>query len=77
MRERLARRATEAARFRDPLREARLGTAPHRLLQSTPPVQGIALDCGYQSVSRFTANFRARFGLTPTGLRAAMTETGQ
>lgn len=66
----------EGTGFRELLREARLGAALYRLQQSTQPVQRIALDCGYQSVSRFTANFRERFGLTPTELRAAMTENG-
>ncbi len=68
--------AAEETGFRELLREARLGAALHRLQQSRHPVQRIALDCGYRSVSRFTANFRARFGLTPTGLRAAMAENG-
>lgn len=67
---------TEGTGFRALLREARLGTALYRLQQTAWPVQRIAFDCGYQSVSRFTANFRARFGLTPSELRAAMAENG-
>lgn len=66
----------EGTSFRELLREARLGTALYRLQQGREPVQRIALDCGYRSVSRFTANFRERFGLTPTELRAAMAESG-
>jgi AraC-like DNA-binding protein len=69
--------AAEGTGFRRLLQEARLGAALYRLQQTALPVQRIALDCGYQSVSRFTANFRERFGLTPTELRAAMTESGQ
>lgn len=66
----------EDTSFRDLLREARLGTALMRLQQSDHPVQRVAYDCGYRSVSRFTANFRQRFGLTPTELRAGLTEKG-
>ena len=47
-----------------------------QLLQTSSPVYQIAYDCGYQSVSRFTSNFRKRFGLPPTAIRASMEETG-
>jgi len=66
----------EGSHFRELLREVRLGAALYRLQQTAQPVQRIALDCGYLSVSRFTANFRERFGLTPTELRVAMSENG-
>lgn len=40
------------------------------MLQSTNlPVSRIALDCGYESASRFAARFRNRFGFPPTHLR--------
>jgi len=46
------------------------------LLQSTSmPVLQIALACGYDSPSRFTARFRERFGFTPTAVRKSNTST--
>ncbi|MEC5160059.1 MULTISPECIES: helix-turn-helix transcriptional regulator [unclassified Janthinobacterium] len=57
------------ASFAGILREARLETAL-ALLQSTPLAVGdIALRCGYQSHSRFSAAFRRRFGFPPKQLR--------
>lgn len=57
------------ASFADILREARLETALG-LLQTTPLAVGdIALRCGYQSHSRFSAAFRRRFGFPPKQLR--------
>lgn len=67
----------EGTGFRELLYELRLGTALMQLLQTGSPVYQIAYACGYQSVSRFTSNFRKRFGLSPTELRASMEETGQ
>lgn len=61
-------------RFRDttPLafvKDCRLELA-HRLLQEADPgtasVTGIALECGYVSPSRFSSDFRRRFGITPS-----------
>ncbi len=62
----------EGTGFRELLHELRLSAALMRLLQTSAPVYQIAYDCGYQSVSRFTSNFRKRFGLPPTELRAAV-----
>ncbi len=60
---------TEGTGFRELLYELRLGTALIQLLQTSAPVYQIAYACGYQSVSRFTSNFRKRFGLPPTEFR--------
>ncbi|MBI3561794.1 MAG: helix-turn-helix transcriptional regulator [Gammaproteobacteria bacterium] len=62
----------EATGFRDLLYDLRLSTALVHLLQTTTPVYQVAYDCGYQSVSRFSSNFRKRFGLAPTEFRAAL-----
>lgn len=62
----------EGLGFRDLLYELRLGSALMQLLQTSAPVYQIAYACGYQSVSRFTSNFRKRFGLPPTEFRASV-----
>lgn len=63
--------------FRELLSELRLSTALMQLLQTSVPVYQVAYQCGYQSVSRFTSNFRKRFGLPPTALRASVDEKEQ
>lgn len=67
----------EDTSFRELLYELRLATALMQLLQTSLPVYRIAYDCGYQSVSRFTSNFRKRFGLPPKALRASVSGTEQ
>lgn len=67
----------EGTGFRELLYELRLSTALMQLLQISVPVYQIAYQCGYQSVSRFTSNFRKRFGLPPTVLRASLDEKEQ
>jgi AraC-like DNA-binding protein len=67
----------EDTSFRELLYELRLATALMQLLQTSLPVYRIAYDCGYQSVSRFTSNFRKRFGLPPKELRASVSGTEQ
>lgn len=62
----------EGAGFRELLYELRLSTALMQLLQTSAPVYQVAYACGYQSVSRFTSNFRKRFGLPPTEFRASV-----
>lgn len=64
----------EDASFRALLHELRLSAALVQLLQTSLPIYRIALDCGYQSVSRFTKNFHARFGLPPRQFRENMDE---
>ena len=63
--------------FREILSELRLSFALMQLLQTTLPINKIAFDCGYQSVSHFSSNFHKRFGLPPRELRAAMNESEQ
>lgn len=48
---------------------ARLGLGLHLLQTTEQSINLIAEQCGYQSQSRFTQNFKQRFGLTPTDLR--------
>lgn len=67
----------EGVGFRDLLYELRLSSALAQLLQTSAPVYQIAYDCGYQSVSRFTSNFRKRFGLPPSEFRASVSESEQ
>ena len=67
----------EGTGFRELLFETRLSSALMRLLQTTLPVYQIAYDCGYQSVSRFSSNFRRRFGVAPTEFRSFKLETEQ
>lgn len=67
----------EATGFRELLYELRLSTALMQLLQTSRPVYQVAYECGYQSVSRFTSNFRKRFGLSPTEFRASVDEREQ
>jgi AraC-like DNA-binding protein len=65
----------EATSFRVVLHELRLSAALVQLLQTTLPIYRIAFDCGYQSVSRFTKNFRERFGLPPRRFREDVDES--
>ena len=63
---------SEQTGFRDLLSEQRLTMALTQLLQTSSPVTKIAYDCGYQSVSRFSSNFRKRFGLPPAAFRESL-----
>ena len=67
----------ERVGFREILSELRLTTALMRLLQTSHPVSQVAYDCGFQSMSRFSANFHKRFGLPPRHLRETMNEAEQ
>ena len=67
----------EDTSFRAVLHELRLAAALTQLLQTSLPIYRIAIDCGYQSVSRFTRNFHDRFGLPPRQFRESMGESGQ
>lgn len=60
--------------FREMLSELRMTTALMQLLQTNHPVYRVAYDCGYQSVSRFSANFHKRFGLPPRDFRESLNE---
>ena len=65
----------EDASFRTLLQELRLSTALMQLLLTSAPIYSIAYDCGYQSVSRFTANFHKRFGVPPKQFRESASES--
>lgn len=56
--------ALENTRFRQVLAEVRMGFALS-LLQESNDLMDIALACGYQSQSRFSARFKQQLGLTP------------
>jgi len=66
----------EDTSFREVLSEFRLSNALMAVLMSSAPIYQIAHDNGFQSVSRFTENFRKRFGTTPTDVRTRLPETG-
>lgn len=62
----------EGTGFRETLEDLRL-TNGLGLLQTTPlPINQIALECGYQSASRFSERFKKRFHTTPSELRQAL-----
>ncbi len=71
----LRRRLADAGTtLTETIAEARLQTAL-TLLQSTDmPITTIALDCGYQSPSKFAARFRSRYGLAPSEIRSRQIE---
>jgi len=55
--------------FRTILKDLRLSTALMTLLQTSRPIYQVASDCGYESASRFSENFKNRFGLAPKEFR--------
>lgn len=55
--------------FSELVSELRLHAAFTRVMTGSDPLLGIALDCGFQSASRFSQNFRQRFGMSPSALR--------
>jgi len=63
------RLAAEGAGFRHVLEEVRLGHALALVQGSQQPLKWVALNCGYQSASRFAERFRERFGCLPSELR--------
>ena len=65
----------EATGFRELLHDLRLSTALMHLLQTPHPINRIAYDCGYQSMSRFSNNFHKRFGLPPSQFRESMRDS--
>ena len=66
----------EETSFREVLSEFRLANALMALLMSSAPIYQVAYDNGFQSVSRFSENFRKRYGATPSELRTQLPETG-
>lgn len=63
------RLATKGCTASDIVRETRLETGLALLQTTALPIGEIALRCGYESHSRFTAAFRTRFGFAPSQLR--------
>lgn len=59
------------------VRDVRLQTALNMLQTSDLSVGEVAQRCGWQSHSRFTASFQQRWGVSPTVVRARMTENAQ
>lgn len=57
--------AAEGRSFRQLLAQIRMGHALNLLQQATPPIE-VAIACGYDSISRFSARFKQEFGLTPS-----------
>ena len=66
LRRRLKSEGTSIQEVKD---RARLGQGLHLLQTSNYSVGLIAEMCGYQSQSRFSERFKARFGLTPSELK--------
>ncbi|WP_313598166.1 helix-turn-helix transcriptional regulator [Pseudomonas sp.] len=64
--------ANEGDSFRNILEGVRLATALQLLQTTSRPVGEVAGACGYASASRFAVRFRARYGLSPRALRAAI-----
>lgn len=66
----------EGASFGELLTDARMSLAM-TLLQSTDrAVARVAADVGYESASRFSVRFRARFGFAPTAIRGHRRSAG-
>ncbi|MEC9247204.1 MAG: helix-turn-helix transcriptional regulator [Pseudomonadota bacterium] len=63
------RLAMEGTTFSDLLADVRMTHALGLLQATETPVNRIALDCGYQSASRFAIRFRKRFGIAPSDIR--------
>ena len=59
------------------LLRARLRAAAQRLVASRERVTKIALDVGYEDLSNFVRSFRAEFGVSPRGYRAAAWSTSR
>ena len=56
--------------LREAVEEARLAAVCERLRASDDPVDAVAAECGFASVSHLAAAFRRRFGLTMARWRA-------
>ena len=64
------RLAAEGSSFRAVREEVRLAHALSLVQGGRQPLKWVAMACGYQSPSRFSARFRERFGTRPSELRA-------
>ncbi|WP_348674262.1 helix-turn-helix transcriptional regulator [uncultured Abyssibacter sp.] len=68
--------ARDNTSFRELLDAVRMELALGLLQGGNAPIAAVALDCGYQSASRFAARFRQRYGITPSELRAGRAISG-
>lgn len=62
----------ENTSFREVLEDLRLTFGLGMIQTSHLPINQIALECGYQSASRFSERFKKRFHTTPSELRQAL-----
>lgn len=65
--------AAEGTGFRDVLSEVRMNYAL-ALLQELRPLMDVAVACGYQSLTRFSARFKQQYRLTPYQYRQTLTD---
>ena len=66
---------SEGTHFQSLKNDIVLGKGLHLLQSTDKSIHFIAMECGYQSQSRFTERFKQTFGLTPSELRKTrMTE---
>ncbi len=66
LRRKLKAEATSLQEIKD---QVKLGLGLHLLQTTQHAIRYISEQCGYQSQSRFTERFKARFGITPSELR--------
>jgi transcriptional regulator GlxA family with amidase domain len=57
------------------LKEKRLDTAKHLLKTSFRQVKEVSFQIGYSNENKFAADFKIRFGQTPTEYRKRFSET--
>lgn len=69
--------AQEATSFSDILLDTQMSHALRMLQSSTQPITEIALGCGFQTPSHFSARFRQRFGFAPSAIRTRQSIQGQ
>lgn len=66
LRRRLKDEQTSLQQLKD---DVRLGLGLHLLQSTSKPILHIALECGYQSQSRFSERFKEQFGMSPSEVR--------
>ena len=59
----------EESSFSELLSELRMNEAFSLVMTSEQPLLQVALECGFHSPSRFSQNFRQRYGMSPSALR--------
>ncbi len=65
--------AAEGTGFREVLSEVRMNYAL-ALLQELRPLMDVAVACGYQSLTRFSARFKQQYRITPYQYRQTLTD---